>query len=237
MGKTGGDIGSNQYGPKGVPNRTPPSEADLAPLVLPQADGNTPMDEDLRPDLVDSLTSIRTRRELDLAEAANILSALDHYASNPPSVGDLLSVKGVIELHRRMFDQTWRWAGTFRTVQTNLGVSPILISESLVNAINDARWWIDNETRPTVEVGVAFHYALVRVHPFPNGNGRHARLAADLLLATLDPDAPAYTWGAGNPSIDPRLAYHGALRVADRTNDLADLIAVATPTERQAQPE
>jgi fido (protein-threonine AMPylation protein) len=70
-------------------------------------------------------------------------------------------------------------------------------------------------TYPTDEIGVRFHHRLVFIHPFPQGNGRHARLAADLLIVSLG--NTRFSWGSAN-LVEPagaRASYIRALRSAD----------------------
>jgi Fic-DOC domain mobile mystery protein B len=92
-----------------------------------------------------------------------------------------LSEHYVRDLHLRMFDQTWRWAGVYRTTEKNIGVPHHEIRERLGALIGDARYWVEHGTHPPDELAVRFHHRLVLIHPFANVNGRHARLIADVL--------------------------------------------------------
>jgi len=125
-----------------------------------------------------------------------------------------------------MFGKVWRWAGEFRKTERNIGIDPVGIGVELKTLLDDVTFWIDNETYPPDEIAVRFHHRLVAIHPFPNGNGRHARLAADILIKQLGRDR--FTWGRNsmiNPG-DTRKAYVAALQKADR-HDILDLIAFA----------
>jgi fido (protein-threonine AMPylation protein) len=55
----------------------------------------------------------------------------------------------------------------------------------------------------------------VVIHPFPNGNGRHARLMTDVLLRRNG--VSAFSWGGANLEAagDARERYLAALRAAD----------------------
>jgi fido (protein-threonine AMPylation protein) len=56
----------------------------------------------------------------------------------------------------------------------------------------------------------------VKIHPFRNGNGRHARMAADLLVTELG--ASRFSWGGEGyltAPTDTRKTYLAALRHAD----------------------
>jgi Fic-DOC domain mobile mystery protein B len=129
-------------------------------------------------------------------------------------------------LHRRMFNRVWRWAGTLRTTERNLGVKSYLIETELRKAIDDARYWVDNRTYPPDELAVRFHHRLVSVHPFPNGNGRWSRLVADTLITQLD--GARFTWGGADlrATGQARDTYIAALIAADN-HDLGQLIAFA----------
>ncbi|MCE2711515.1 MAG: Fic family protein [Cryomorphaceae bacterium] len=48
--------------------------------------------------------------------------------------------------------------------------------------LDDAKFWYDNNTYSPDEMAVRFKHELVSIHCFPNGNGRHSRLMADLIM-------------------------------------------------------
>ena len=118
-------------------------------------------------------------------------------------------------LHKRMFDRTWRWAGGFRKTEKNIGVAPEQIALRLRDLCGDAQAQIEYKTWSPDEIAARFHHRLVSIHPFANGNGRHARLMADLLLLRLGQER--FTWGAGNllAEGEVRQRYIDALRSAD----------------------
>lgn len=60
--------------------------------------------------------------------------------------------------------------------------------------LDDVRHWVEYDTWSPDEIAVRFHHRLVFIHPFPNGNGRHARPAADLLAVQLSPER--FSWGS-----------------------------------------
>jgi len=141
---------------------------------------------------------------------------------------DLLSARFIRTLHRRMFGGVWRWAGAFRTTEKNIGVAPEQISTQLKLLLDDARYWIEHTTYGPDEICVRFHHRLVQIHPFPNGNGRHARLMADALIVQLG--GKRFTWGRTNliSKGDGRQKYLSALKAADRDlNDVAPLLIFA----------
>lgn len=122
------------------------------------------------------------------------------------------------QLHKRMFKDVWTWAGQFRTTAKNIGIDAYRIPMELRQLVADVRFWVENETYDPDEIAIRFHHRLVAMHPFPNGNGRHARLAADRLARQMD--RPRFTWGSANP-VEPdmmRQEYVAALREADEHN-------------------
>jgi len=186
-------------------------------------DAHTPLDEDERDGLIP--THLATRGELNQWEGLNVARAYEWISRRRPP--DLLDVSFLRELHRRMFGETWAWAGTFRTSDKNL--SPFAWHEVpvlMVNLIENTRVrHTAGDTTPLVldDLAVRFHHELVRIHPWPNGNGRHARLATDLLLEQWG--RPHFTWGEGADLETPgtaRTAYVAALQRAD-AGDLGDL--------------
>jgi Fic-DOC domain mobile mystery protein B len=157
---------------------------------------------------------ISTRGELNAWEQLNIARGAEWLAKRRRSE-PLLTQRVLRELHRRMFSDTWTWAGEYRQTLKNLGVPPETILDQLHHLLGDARYWIEHGSYGVDEIGCRFHHRLVAIHPFPNGNGRHARLLADALLHQMG--AEAFTWGSG--SIDEqgvvRDRYLRALRSAD----------------------
>ena len=100
----------------------------------------------------------------------------------------------VRKLHGKMFDQTWKWAGKYRRTEKNIGVPFREIRERLMALFGDVRYWIENNTYSPDEIAVRFHHRLGFIHPFPNGNGRHGRLIADVFAMKLG--RPAFSWGS-----------------------------------------
>ena len=165
-------------------------------------------------------THITTQGELNEWEQANILRAqswLENYN------GSVLTETFLINLHKKMFDQTWKWAGQFRRSNKNIGVNWIIIPIQLKLLIEDTNFQIQNNSFGIIEIAARFHHRLVAIHLFPNGNGRHARLASDQLLRSLN--HPCFTWGKEhltNPS-KTRQKYISALQAADR-HDIQPLL-------------
>lgn len=169
------------------------------------------------------LSWITSRRDLDEAEEANVLRGL---AWSRRARSDLLTETFILRLHRQMFGDVWRWAGTIRQRETNIGHQPHRIRPALRELLETARWWREERPLPIDEIAVHLHHQLVQIHPFPNGNGRHTRLMADLLLEELGGEP--FTWGRRNlvAASSTRANYIDALRAAD-TLDIAPLLAFA----------
>jgi Fic-DOC domain mobile mystery protein B len=177
-------------------------------------DGSTPLD----PNEIDGLIPswISTRGDLNEAEQANIVKALTQPRWHRLTVDKLLDDHIARQLHKAMFDDVWEWAGTYRHTERTIGVDPVTISVDVHNLMEDAKAWLtgDHPLEPDT-VGYRFHHRLVQIHPFPNGNGRHARAMTNLLMAAIG--RPPFTWGSGSVDHDPnvRKAYLAALRAAD----------------------
>lgn len=178
--------------------------------LFEQDDAATPLAPEERDGLIPSYITLR--RELNEAEQANILEAGEWAFARRR---DVLTEAFLKTLHKQMFGRVWRWAGAFRLTERNIGVAPYRISIDLRQLLDDCRHWVEHSTYPPDEIAARFHHRLVSIHPFPNGNGRHARMAADLLLTRLG--QPRFTWGQAN-LVDPGVtqqAYVAALRAAD----------------------
>ena len=172
---------------------------------------------------------ITLRGQLDELEQANIQNGLLWLKKQRSA--DLLSPEFVCKLHKKLFGEVWQWAGCFRKAGTNIGSEPYYIAIELRDLFDDARYWIENQTFEPKEIAVRFHHRLVKIHPFPNGNGRHARIMADAIL-THKLGQPEIDWAGGQDlqrSGDRRKLYIKALRAADRGDFGALLAFVGLP--------
>ncbi|MEX0828584.1 MAG: mobile mystery protein B [Haliea sp.] len=180
------------------------------PLFEEDSDA-TPLTEEEKQQLIPSYITLRS--ELNEAEQRNILEAETWAFSRKRNV---LSEDFLKQLHRRMFGNVWRWAGEFRQSERNIGVEVYRISMDLRQLIDDCRYWVEHETYEPDEIAARFSHLLVQIHPFPNGNGRHSRIAADLLLISLGQER--FSWGQANlvDANEVRQRYIDALHAADR---------------------
>lgn len=178
--------------------------------LFEEPDEATPLTSDERQGLIPS--DITYRRELNRAEQENIARAQDWALSRRR---DVLSERFLKDLHRRMLGDVWRWAGGFRTSERNIGIAHYEIPMALRALLADTAAWIEHEAYPPDVIAVRFHHRLVQIHPFPNGNGRHARLMADLLIMRLGRER--FTWGSINlqDAGEVRRRYIHALKAAD----------------------
>ncbi|NWB86020.1 mobile mystery protein B [Pseudomonas gingeri] len=154
--------------------------------------GQTPLDHDEAAGLKPK--HISTQGELDEWEAENLLKARQWL--NRQKKLDVLNEHFCRDLHKKMFSDTWNWAGTFRRTEKNIGCDPIQISIKLNQLLGNVAYWVENKTFTPDEIAARFHHQLVSIHPFPNGNGRHARYMTDALLRQCG--CPDFSWGNGN---------------------------------------
>lgn len=182
-------------------------------MEFESTDGATPLDPDEAEDLIPS--HITTMRELNEWEQTNILQA-ERWIFGRRRRVDHLSEPFVRELHRRMFDETWRWAGQYRKTAKNIGVPAYQIAMSVKDVCEDVKTWLEQEVYPLDDIAIRLHHRLVAIHPFPNGNGRHTRLMADILLVRAG--SQRFSWGGQNLQTagSSRAAYLASLRAADR---------------------
>jgi len=132
-------------------------------------------------------------------------------------------------LHSKMFDQVWKWAGTYRTHEVSIGCDPAEIVQRIPQLLANAKHWLEHKTFPIDECLVRFHHQLVKIHPFANGNGRHARMITDVVAVKHGQDE--FSWGAGaNLVVEwrARAAYLAALRALDTDeNDVKSFLVFA----------
>ena len=198
-------------------------------MTTPELGNEPPGATPLEPEDLEALipTDVATRADLNAAERDNILAArVWAFTTASITMDTLFEISTVDGIHRRMFDRVWRWAGKRRTRVTNIGVDPAQILTQLKNALDDARYWHENETFAPIEIAVRLHHRLVQVHPYVNGNGRHARLVADLYIH-LRGEAPLAWKPDESDQSASRDAYISALRLAD-DGDYSSLVTYAS---------
>ena len=184
---------------------------DPRPVHGPPDEGQTPLDPDEAQGLIPSW--IRTRGDLNEAEATNLTEAY-RWADRALRRGEEVAGEGFLRgLHAAMFGRVWRWAGTFRTSERNIGVAPHQIAMQLRQLFDDTRAWRDYQTYDLDGRAVRLHHHLTRIHPFPNGNGRTSRLMADYYR--VQQGAAPFTWGQDLAPDIARRDYLQALRAAD----------------------
>ena len=189
---------------------------------MPGGDGsphNTPLTPD---EEVGLKHSIQYRSQLNILERLNIAKgrawAFSEASKHPQDCATDFFARA---LHHRMFCDVWEWAGKYRKTERNLGWEPHRISEGMRNLMEDFRTWLQFDTHPPHEAVVRLHHRMVVIHPWPNGNGRHTRLMADVLLAAFFKNAAPLRWGGGVDLItagELRKKYIEALREADNGN-------------------
>ena len=185
-------------------------------MMFQEPDGATPLEPDERQGL--KYDHITTRAELDELEQANIEQGLA-WAEKRRSF-DVFDDVAVRKLHKELFGDVWAWAGEYRQTEKNIGIDPLQISVQLRMLLDDARHWANEASFPPLEAAARFHHRMVQIHPFPNGNGRHARVATDLMLEKAYKNPPI-EWASGfdlQADNKRRQAYISSLRAADAGN-------------------
>jgi Fic-DOC domain mobile mystery protein B len=191
--------------------------------LLTTSDGNTPLSAE---ELVDLIPSLATKEELNEWERENILLAREWAIRNRTSPIEMVSDEYIRKLHQKMFAETWKWAGKYRKTEKTIGVPVHEIRDRLGVLFGNARFWIEKSTYSADEMAVRFHHDLVFIHPFPNGNGRHGRLIADVLAIKLG--RPAFSWGSKDlvKQGEAREKYLAAMKAADH-GDIQPLLEFA----------
>lgn len=194
-------------------------------LDLVYGKGQTPLTEEEKEGLL--LKHITTQGQLNEAEQLNIEEAVQWTLQKRFNASDILSEAFVRELHKRMYRDVWRWASEFRLSDKNIGVDWKQVPMMLRGLVDDCQFWIDHKTFPEDEIAVRFKHRIVSIHCFPNGNGRHSRLMADVIGVQIF-GREAFTWGK-NSYKDLKRAredYIAALKKADN-EEMADLLTFA----------
>jgi len=186
-------------------------------LALVYTEGQTPLEEEEKEGIL--IPTISTRAELDEFEQQNIEEAVQWSLMRNFRQAEVLTEVFIKAVHKRMYGNVWSWAGEFRKTNKNIGVDKWLISIELKKLLEDMPYWIDNKVFSEDEIAIRFKHRIVSIHCFPNGNGRHSRLMADILIEKVF-GKRVFTWGASNlvREGDVRKAYLKAVRAADAGN-------------------
>lgn len=177
-------------------------------------DGQTPLNEEEKEGLL--IKSITTRGELDELEQLNIEKAVEWTLKNKFSKEKILSEEFIKSAHKKMLGDVWEWAGEFRKSEKNIGATWIRIGVELRMLLDDTKYWIENDTYPPDEIAIRFKQRLVNIHCFPNGNGRHSRLMADIIIESVF-GRDVFTWNNSNlvKPDNARIEYIESIRQAD----------------------
>jgi Fic-DOC domain mobile mystery protein B len=194
-------------------------------LNLEYQNGQTPLNEEEKEGLL--IKTIATLQELDEFEQLNIEKAIEWTIRSKFKTKNILSEKFVKQVHKKMFGGVWKWAGDFRKSEKNIGVSWIKIGIELRCLLDDTKYWIENKTYSPDEIAVRFKHWIVKIHCFPNGNGRHSRIMADIIIETIF-GKEVFSWGFKNRLLadEIRCNYINALKEADN-EDISKLVDFA----------
>ena len=186
-------------------------------LEFDYKDGQTPLDEEEKEGL--KIKSITTQGELDEFEQLNIEKAVEWTIHTKFKLEKILTEKFVRDLHQRMYGDVWKWAGEFRKTEKNIGIPWTQIGIELKNLLDDTKYWIENKTFPPEEIAIRFKHRIVSIHCFPNGNGRHSRMMADIIIESIFGNE-IFSWHQSNmvKANETRNQYIKALREADNGN-------------------
>jgi Fic-DOC domain mobile mystery protein B len=166
---------------------------------------------------------ITNRDDLNEAEQENIVKGVAWAGRRRGKAVDILTEDFAKLLYKQMFGEVWEWAGSYRQTESNIGIEAYRIPMEMPAMFDDVRYWVEHETYPPDEIAVRLHHRLTAIHPWPNGNGRHARLMADLVIQRLGGDV--FAWGGGTLSDvgELRKRYVAALKSADN-HDISPLL-------------
>ena len=186
-------------------------------LEFDYKDGQTPLDDDEKEGL--KIKSITTQGELDEFEQLNIEKAVEWTIHTKLRPEKILTEKFIKDLHKRMYSDVWKWAGEFRKTEKNIGIPWTKIGIELKILLDDSKYWIDNETFPPEEIAIRFKHRIVSIHCFPNGNGRHSRMMADIIMESIFGEE-IFSWHQSNmvKANETRKKYISSLKEADNGN-------------------
>lgn len=194
-------------------------------LDLNYNEGQTPLDEEEKEGL--KIKSITAQRELNEFEQLNIEKAVEWIIKTNLKPENILTEKFIKNLHKKMYADVWKWAGKFRRTDKNIGTKWTLIAIELKNLFDDTNFWIENKTFSPDEIAIRFKHRIVSIHCFLNGNGRHSRLMADIIMESIFAQE-IFSWHKSNmvKADETRKKYISALKTADN-GDIMPLLSFA----------
>ncbi len=176
-----------------------------------------PLDEEEKEGL--KIKSITTQGDLDEFEQLNIEKAGEWSIHTKLKSKKFLTEKFIKDLQKRIYDDVWKWAGEFRKTEKNIEIPWIQIEIELKNLLDDTKFWIANKTYSTEKVAIRFKHIIVSIHCFLNGNGRHSRMMADIIMESIFGNG-IFSWHQSNmvKANESRKEYINALREANNRN-------------------
>lgn len=194
-------------------------------LNLQYTNGQTPLNEEEKEGL--KIKSITSHEELDEFEQLNIEKAVEWIIHANLKAEKILTEKFIKELHKKMYGDVWKWAGEFRKSDKNIGIKWTQISLELKTLLDDTKYWIKNNTFSPEEIAIRFKHRIVAIHCFPNGNGRHSRMMADIIMEFIF-EEELFSWHQSNmvKADKIRNEYISTLKKADN-GDIKPLIEFA----------
>lgn len=186
-------------------------------LELLYEEGQTPLNDDEKEGL--KIKTTTTQAELNEFEQLNIEKAVEWTIHANLKAEKILTEKFVKNLHKRMYGDVWKWAGEFRSSEKNIGIIWTQIAIELKKLLDDTKYWIENNTFSQEEIAIRFKHRIVSIHCFPNGNGRHSRMMADIIMELIFREE-IFTWHQSNmaKANQTRKEYINALKEADIGN-------------------
>lgn len=186
-------------------------------IALNYKKGQTPLNEEEKEGLL--IKTITLQKELDEFEQLNIEKAVEWIIHGNLKLERILSEKFIKDVHKKMYSDVWKWAGEYRKSEKNMGIKWTRIRIELRNLLDDTKYWIENKTYPPKEIAIRFKHRIVQIHCFPNGNGRHSRLMADIIIESIFGEE-IFTWNKSNmvKADETREKYITTLKEADNGN-------------------
>lgn len=186
-------------------------------ITLKYKKGQTPLNEEEKDGLL--IKTITLQKELDEFEQLNIEKSVEWTIHANLKQDKILSEKFIKNLHKKMYGDVWKWAGEFRKSEKNIGIKWTQIGLELKILIDDIKYWIENKTYPPKEIAIRFKHRIVQIHCFPNGNGRHSRMMADIIVESIF-GKEIFPWNKLNmvKADETREKYITTLKEADNGN-------------------
>jgi len=155
-------------------------------------------------EVLKNILGIKSKRAIDQKEAEALLKA-ERWNINYFTKTHRFTEKDIRKIHQVFLGKIYPWAGNYRNVNLTKGVFPFAAAKEIPRLMTEFSDTLLSKYTPclfkdkekVVEAVGIVHAELLLIHPFRDGNGRLARLLANLMMLQADFPSPDFSFIKG----------------------------------------